>query len=775
MSRERKENERQKLTEPQQATEPKQATEAKHQTEDRHSFRPGLDVMQTVGRAGEATAVLIRDEVEGADEDYRAGAHELNKYGKPLLDMAALASAREASKEIGVELNQTAIAGKRVQELIQSGKLSMVELGDRKLLKERMETLPELTEYQKQRIKKFRQPVYDMLLIKDAIKRKQKLMQEMEAPLRNYLDSADYFDLGQEKTNELLKRYFHSSGNEVLRKVKPTSLKSRDVQRLMKTQERNGFSDIDMAALRLAGKQTKFRESRIHVTQLLNVQGRIERMGRYGQQADDTAGAGLRQMAQGLQIGHTALTAGKLGMKAGVVTASTIGRYTGISRMLHTAQHKSRAAVGRWKSYAAETIKASSPYQRAAKVKETVSQRIEQNSSVQRYRRMQQTAKNRAAQAGRRLNQTKAAARNAGRTAAQAKDILVSPVRLVGKGMFGIGKMWRTGTLILAVALVLLILFFVMIVLTTNAVLSIFQTQMGSVTAAILTEDEAYVAEVSNQLQELKKERLEEAVELAESTPINPYVHAGHTISKYGHPGAGGTWTNGTEILYLNGFGEEVSEDVFNIRDCIVMAYVIMDGAFDENEAARDQLISDLWMLLNPQIISRESDIYICPSGCDSFSYSCDSSWDYSRMSSFQNSGVAFYGHIEGYGEYGDVYYVHCKGCKSADKKTTIYHEVQTGSGQAIPADGCVNHIIQYSCWGHSVPICFGHKDMEVQVMTQTMEELFVTGQLPAGAGTAYESYLHAFAGWTEENKEWARNLRDSDWLTLYGVNGGVS
>lgn len=100
-----------------------------------------------------------------------------------------------------------------------------------------------------------------------------------------------------------------------------------------------------------------------------------------------------------------------------------------------------------------------------------------------------------------------------------------------------------------------------------------------------------------------------DAETIISGTPQNTAVLEGHTISKYGHPNESGNWVGGSKIIYLDGNGNVILNGMNNIKDCIVMAYVIMDGDFDSNEVVRNDLITDLWETMNLQVTYEESDI----------------------------------------------------------------------------------------------------------------------------------------------------------------------
>jgi|GEM_PF-2380163 len=757
-----------------------QATEVQKKAE-RHRFKLGIDMVQPVSGIGDVYTQTVKHEIESSDENYFAGLQEERKYVHPAMDLAAIVGAKELSKGLKAELNQLTITGIRVNELIREGTLSMVDLGDRKLLKERLETIEGLTAFQKRQIRKFREPVYDFIVIRDAIQKRRGVMEKIEEPLKEHLKSADLFNLRQQKTNELLKVYFKTSQNDVLKNVNPAAMSEKGIAKLLKSRDRNGFAETDLSALRLVRRQMKYRESRIRTGRLLNIKRRVEMLGAYSYSVDGNVSAGLTQMAYTAQITHAAFAVGKFGLKAGIVSASFAAKYTGVSYLLHKLNQKRKEVTEQLKIKATEAVKSSKPYQavhekvqtvkeKTSDVKRSVDQKLEQNSAVQKYKEVQAKAREKVKVAGKKASRTKAAAKAAGRKVKQGKDIALTPIRLAGKAINGIRVFFHKIRMILFVGAGIAISAFLIIVVLTNAILTIFQTESDAALSAILSENENFIADMTTTLQEKADDKRLEAETIANGTPKNAAVLEGHTISRYGHPGGNGGWVGGSRIVYLDGKGNVTLNGMNNIKDCIVMAYVIMDGDFDSNEKARNDLIFDLWELMNPKVTYQESDIYTCTNGCDSYSYSCDSSDDYTTINAYKESGVGFYGDIESYSAYGDGYRVTCDGCKD-NKNKTIYHDTQTGTGAAQPASGCENYSVDYQCSGHSVTVCFGHKDVEVYVTVISMEEMFVNRQLPAITGNTYQSYLNEFQGWTEDNQEWARLLYSGDWFELYGVD----
>lgn len=208
--------------------------------------------------------------------------------------------------------------------------------------------------------------------------------------------------------------------------------------------------------------------------------------------------------------------------------------------------------------------------------------------------------------------------------------------------------------------------------------------------------------------------------------------------------------------MYTDSAGNQVLNGMNNFKDCIVMAYVIMQGDFDTDTTARDALILDLWDSMNGVVTWEETSIYCCSKGCEKFHYECNKSEDYTRKAAEQTAGVGFYEDMKPYTPYGDSYSVTCNGCTVKDKgktKTTVHPE-QKGYGEAVAAAGCTNHTITYYCYGHQISACYGHKDIEIQIPLEFMEDRFETMTLPSG--TSYQSYVSVFEGWTEDNIEWA-------------------
>lgn len=751
-----------------------QAANSTQKEEKPHQFKQGVDVIQPMSGVGNVLAQTVKHKVEDSDEHYQSGVRETKKYVAPVLDAVAVVGAKELSKGIKAELNKIDIASGQVYELIRKSELSMVDLADKKLLKEQLDKIEGLSAFQKKQIVKFRETAYDLMMVRDALEKQAGASLDLEKQLRAHLSSREFFDLRQQKTNELLKAYFGSSNNDVLKNVNPASMSEKRIKKLLKTREKNGFTDTDCAAIRLARRQMRYRESRIKIGRLLNIRRRIEVLKEYSYRADGTAAAGLQNIAHMAQITHAVYSVGKFGLKAGVVTASFVGKYTGAAYLLHKLGKMKREKAERLKSKAREAVKNSRPYraanQKVGAAKAKVTEKLGQNSAVQKFKKMRSKVQKKAKAAAKKVNRIKAAARAAGKKIKLGKDMVLSPFRLLGKGISGlIGVFGKIKMVLLATAGIILAAYLIIVVLA-NAILSIVSAESAAALTAILTDNDNFIPQMTALLQIKVDAKRQDAMDIVEGTPKNPNVFEGHSIQKYGHPDADGNWVKGAEIIYVDGDGSIILNGRNNIKESIALAYVIMEGDFDSNTRARDDLILDLWELMNPAVTYLESDVYTCPHGCDSFDYECNSTEDYTAMSSYQADGVGFYGEIKAYSSYGDSYEASCDGCTDADNNP-VDHGSTRGTGAASGPAGCSNYSVEYNCTGHSVTVCYGHKDVEVYVPVVSMEEMFASGTLPTASGKTYQTYLNSFEGWTADNQEWAMLLVNTDWFELYGID----
>ena len=704
------------------------------ETRNVHKFEQRIDLIQPVSLVGQAAVDYGGKQIEQSDEKYWSGIQEARKYSVPMMDLMALAVAKETAKSMRAEINQITITAGQTGKLIKEGKISMSDLGDKQLLKNKLEQVEKLSDYDKRKIVRYRQSAYDLILVKSALENESKAGSLLDEAQREYMASADFYNLGNERTNELLKIYFKNTENDVLRSVSPASMTEKQIGKLKKTAQKNGLSVQDEAALRLVERQIKNRSMRIKAGRMTNIRKRIDRMKSYVYRMDENLAAGIQNMAYMIQVTQAGYAVTKFGLKAGIVTASFAGKYTGVSYLLAKLNHIRQRKMEQAAQAVKAAVRESRPYRKIGEAKAAVKKKVNENTYVQKYKGIQKKAGETRKKAAKKINRTRAAARAAGRRVKQGANIVFSPVRFLGKLLHAFGGALGKLKLALMAGAGIFIALFVLIVVLINSILSACQTQAQTAMTLIMTEDENFIANTTASLQEKVDARRAEAKGIIAAGPQDSSVHGGQALSRYGHPGPDGSWVDDSKLIYVDGSGNPILLGANNIKDAIVAAYIIMDADFDQNVAARDALILDVWVMMNPDIIWEESDIYSCSSGCDTFSYSCDSDADMGTIGSHMSDGVLFFGSIEE--------------CPPETDSTIIQ-----------------------SCDGHSVTVCYGHKDLKVYVPVISMLEFIQSGQLPSGQGKNYYTYLQSFEGWTDENIEWAESLYQSDWFELYGTD----
>ena len=734
-----------------------------------HQFRKHMDVIQPAGMAGEAAVDFGVRRVEEADDNYLAGIREAKKYSVPVMEVMAAIAARETAAGMKAEVRQAAVAAKQAERLIRDGGVSMADFGDKKLFTGKLEQAGGLSRPDLRRIVRFRQCAHDMLLIKDALEtggQSGGLLDERE---KEHLASGDFFDLGDRRTNDLLKLYFKGSKNDVLRSVNPASLDEKQIRRLRKSGVKNGFSAQDEAALRLVERQIQARSARIRAGRMAGIRRMAGRLKNYAAGMDENAGAGIRNVLYAAQVAKAGYAVAVFGLKTGVVAVSFAGKYTGVSALLHTLDRVRREKAAQAAHAVKRGIQGSKPYRAAARKWGNARAVLEGQPAVRRFKELQKKAAEKQKAAARKVSRAKAAARAAGRRVSRGADFVFRPVRLAGRVVnffqAGMGKI----RLFCMAAAGACVVFFLLLVVLLNAILSVCQTQAETAFAYIMTEDEGFIGEVTALLQGEADRRLEEAREKISGRPEGSRVHGGRQPDRYGCPDGEGGWTAGGKIVYVDGEGNQLLFGANNIKDVIVLSYLFMDAGFDGNEAARDALLCDVWQMMNPELVWEESEIYTCQGGCEAYAYSCDSESDLSEIGRLEADGVVFFGSLEecrqepGEDDAGEG-----AGDEGAeDKRAENAGEGQEADGES-PGTGGKQ---AFSCSGHSVSVCYGHRDLTVYVSVRSMEEIFSIGEMPDAQGIAYQAFLKEFEGWTEENIEWAESLYQSDWFELYGVD----
>lgn len=510
-----------------------------------HQFRKHIDIVHPLSMVGEAAADYGVRQVEQSDDKYSAGIHEAKKYSAPVMEAVALAAAKEMAAGMKAEASQIAVTAYQAERLVRDGKVSMADFGDKNILKEKLKQAEKLSGFDRRKMVRFRQCAHDMLLVKNTLESGEQFGRLMDKGEKEHLASRDFFDLGSKKTNDLLKLYFKASQNDVLRSVSPAALDEKQIKQLRKTGLRNGFSTQDEAALRLVERQIKNRAARIRVGRMVDIRKRVERLTSYAVRMDEDAGVGLQNAFYAAQVAQAGYAVAKFGLEAGIVTASFAGRYTGVSCLLHglnrARQRKTEQAVQAVK----QKIRGSKPYQVAAQKRDAAKRKLDEKPAVQKFKEIQKKAGEKRRAAARKISRTKAAARAAGRRVNQGVNVVLSPVRFAGRvfHFFG-GGLGRIRLFCMAVAGACVV-FFLLLVVLVDAVLSACRTEAETAFTYIMTEDEGFISEVTVLLQGKADGRQLEAETAVSGSPEASYVHGGRQIIRYGCPDGEGGWTAG--------------------------------------------------------------------------------------------------------------------------------------------------------------------------------------------------------------------------------------
>ncbi len=227
-----------------------------------------------------------------------------------------------------------------------------------------------------------------------------------------------------------------------------------------------------------------------------------------------------------------------------------------------------------------------------------------------------------------------------------------------------------------------------------------------------------------------------EALEIGNGVPEDDSVLSGRRISHYGSPDK----DRGYTIHFLDPSGNELASRSNNVRDVEALCAAMIGNqmgeyvSYSRDLEAFDALLKDMYALMVPDISYEESEIYTCLYGCDTFSYHCNEPEDYDRYYELWEEGVGLYEDLVEY---------------DSSKE---------------------------ECGGHSVPVCYGHKDVDIYITLFDVEYAISHNIYPENwRDRPYAKMVKEFI----ENGAWesefypmlARNFIGSDWHDAYGYD----
>ena len=315
---------------------------------------------------------------------------------------------------------------------------------------------------------------------------------------------------------------------------------------------------------------------------------------------------------------------------------------------------------------------------------------------------------------------------------------------------------------------------------------------------------EEYVPEMEddvNMLKELDEEVYAECEKLGEGHPITDEVLEGHHIDRYGSPDK----EKGYTITYLDAYGNELPSMSTNIKDVESIAMAMINNSLGEYDKTvsyakdlenLDLLLRDMYELMvyhdpdtGKPYTYEESEIYVCAHGCDEYEYYCNDYAYYSRYDKYMADGCGHYEDLEPYDS---------KGCEVKYETSTVdgywdydgnfWSEEDAEKYWDYDPDYYLDADVVYEgsntyteeiwyCPGHTVPICYGHRDIDIYVTLYDTEYVIENWRdfIPEDVeNKPYYYMIEEFLecdGFDDVNYSVkARNFVEGDWYEIYGI-----
>ena len=733
-----------------------------------------------------ALKLAAESAVEQSDMNFAKGYVETKKIVYPLAKTVSILSSKAAASDYRNHLKDEGKAGAKLDKAISERKITIESFSsmDSKSLKKELKNMG-FTKKESQIIAKNKEYFQGMFYFRDELKSLVKGTKHEKC-----LNSADFFFSNKKESAKLLQYYMKHSKDDAIRNVKSWDSKSaRTIKMFLKKADKNNVSETGRHAVKMQERLNKLRKGNKMASKILNsnISYAIYKLKYKAKEADDNAQIGIEKMANASRytyVGYRALIGKnkcgivalpvRVGFKAvfklGAVTDKLCVKYNLLYRRSFgctLAKVKNSAGKLAMKTSIAvtHTTNRAAKYT-VKKAKKVVKATFGNRKTIKAIK----AAQKKAAQSAKQIAQTKAA-----REAAVVARKLGKGGRIAGKVSLKVGeysiykpfKAFRGGIgkifsliekmkfVIIAASMIIVAIY--VLISQMFAITQTMQTYGEVASTTVLGPEDTSVYNKVIYLQGLLEERKSKAKERGEGIPKTTAVAAGHTIEKYGHPETApdGTvkWTKGYKIYYRDSAGNLMADGTNNIKDTIILAYVGEDGDW-EKEDSLDALIDNYWNYLNPEMTDDnlvETEIYCCADGCEEYSYSCNDAGAYDHIDRINTEGGHVYGKVASQTE---------SGCKSRIvKKTGIRLNDETHLPELYTYDET-----EYYCPGHSVKVCYGHRDVEIQLDTYFMQDAFANDYM---AGKVFER----LSSWDVDEIEWCNSLYDADWFDVYGID----
>ncbi|MBQ8007243.1 MAG: C40 family peptidase [Lachnospiraceae bacterium] len=615
-----------------------------------------------------------------------------------------------------------------------------------------------------------------------------------------------------------------------IKKLDLKRMSRSQIERIIRNPEKYGVSKEDLPVLQSLlrkMKMTKLKRAAKAGSKLATPVRIGKLIVRRAVESDENTNNALRLFDKGYGSAFIGVKATSITTKLTIKSARLIGRVTGIS---FVANKVGRELAGRVKpkiqtakdAVRSTVNKATEPVKQAKKkaaqtIKRSINNTVVGQSMVKTRDSIKVVSKS--------VGQSKVASgiRTVGKTTVKAAKatkkatkktmhVITTPIRLLGKLVSGLGilKKWvfvLAGVIAIPVVILYLLVFITSFVgscaeginNTVDEIRDIPQMVADIWNTYIIYNE--YSPEMEDDIEMLKgfdEEVYAECEELGEGHPITDEVLEGHHIDKYGSPDK----EKGYTITYLDAYGNELPSRSTNIKDvesiCMAMANNSLGEyedtiSYDKDLENFDLLLEDMYYLMvyhdpytGKPYTYEESEIYVCTHGCEEFEYFCNDASYYSLYEKYRADGCGIYEELEPY---------NAEGCESREvtipadqmfearrvenpdsSSDTDSAGAGTLSGSEAGDEGTVT-VTEYYCPGHSVPICFGHRDIDIYVTLYDTEYVIEHWRdfIPEDAeNKPYYYMIKEFFecdGFDDKNYyEKARNFVSGDWYDLYGL-----
>ncbi len=615
-------------------------------------------------------------------------------------------------------------------------------------------------------------------------------------------------DSGKEFTNlqgKLLEKYFKGQGVALPRNMDISKLKSKEIKRLVAGAHKHGFNDTNKRLLKAYGKAVRKREIGIKLQRFAKAKRLFKLAASKLIQGDETYGLAYNRMT-------SAIRKVKVVHKLAKVSAVAIGKVTGMSFLMNKIVKPAvmKKIVNPMSAKAAEaknTVKKGLSAVKKGAVDKAKKTTV--GKGVSKAKKGVDKVKGGVKNTAHKIGQKKAvkiavkAGKYAGMGAKGTAKIVMLPFRIMGKifDVFSKIKAAVIGFLGATIVKMVLVSCILMLIGMLCEGLGNFLTGIcgtAASTATVMREAHESIIEYDKykdmredieMMREWDKDVYKEAKKYGEGPVEEPYnhVHYGHTITHYGSPDK----ERGYTIHYVDQYGNELPSQSSNIKDveslCIAMIENNLGGFKNYKKDLKnfDKLLEDMYGMMvyhdeetGLPFTYEISEVYSCCEGCEEYTYYCDDESYYDEMDAMRADQVAFYGDIEPlsegcesrevevdgyYNEWGDFY----------DLSTGLYDDIDFENNPYM-VEGTGSHT-EYYCPGHTVPVCYGHRDIDIYITLYDLDYAFENNLYPEDwSSRPYKKMVKDFVkkgGWKDWWQKIARNFKGGDWWELYGID----